>query len=74
MIPGDHPIVDTDDRIRQREVVVTILRDTLEHAPPVVGKEAGGAALERRQAGDHFLSMFAKERSNEGEDVPVRRT
>ena len=52
VVPGEHPVVDAEHHVGQREVVVARRRQTLERQPPVVGEVAGGAALKRRQPGD----------------------
>ena len=50
MIPRDHPVVQAEHRVGQREVVVPRRRAPLEDASPVVAEVAGGAAVERAAA------------------------
>ena len=54
VIPREHPVVDAQHDIGQREIVVARRGQTLERQPPVVGDVAGGATLKRRQPGDRF--------------------
>ena len=62
VIPGDHPVVDAQHRVGQREVVVAARRQTLEHAAPVVGEIAGCATLKRRQSVENVASMRTQQR------------
>ena len=57
MIPGQHPVVETDDDVVEREVVVARRRQPLERQAPVVADVAGRTALKRRQAVDRLGAM-----------------
>jgi len=74
MIPGNHPVVDSQHGVWQREIVEAIVGNAFKHACPVVGQVAGGAALKWRQPGDRLTSVWPKELANLVEDVAIDNT
>ena len=54
VVPGEHPVVDAQHNVGQREIVVPRCGETLEGETPVVTDVAGDAALKRRQPGDRI--------------------
>ena len=64
VIPREHPVVDAEHDVGQREIVVPRRGKTLEDPAPIVGQIAGGAPLEGREPGCRFDGV----RRNEGAD------
>jgi len=50
VVPREHPVVEPDDEIGQRQIVVSRRRKTFERQAPVVGDVTGSATLKRRQS------------------------
>src|SRR5688572_28509649 len=69
MVPGDDPVVNAEQRVRQRQVVVARRRESFEYTPPVVGKVASGAALERRETIDLVTPMRLQQGSDFDEHI-----
>ena len=61
VIPRDDPVVQTEDEIRQPEIVVARRRESLEGQTPVVGDVTCGTSLKRRQAGHRFGRVWHHE-------------
>jgi hypothetical protein len=50
VVPREHPVVEPDDEIGQRQIVVSRRRKPFERQAPVVGDVTGSATLKRRQS------------------------
>jgi hypothetical protein len=51
MIPGDHPVVHSEDDVRQGQIIMARGWQVFEHSSPVVREVTGCASLERRKPG-----------------------
>ena len=54
MVPGDHPVIQTEHQIRNRQIIISRDRKPLEQRPPIVSDVPGQTSLKGRQSGDRL--------------------
>src|ERR687894_1143750 len=69
MVPGDDPVVETKDHVRDTEVVEAGPRQALEYRTPVIADVAGNTALKRRQSRHGIRGVGREERSGDTQGV-----
>jgi hypothetical protein len=69
MVPGNDPVVEAKDNIRDPQVVEAGARQPLEHRTPVITYVAGNTALKRRQSRQRIRGLNGEERSRDTQGV-----
>jgi hypothetical protein len=69
MVPGNDPVIEAKDHVRDSEVVEAGPRQALEHRTPVIPDVAGKTALKRRQSWNGLRRLSREERSRDTQGV-----
>jgi hypothetical protein len=69
VVPGDDPVVETKDHVRDTEVVEAGAREALEYRTPVIADVAGNTALKRRQSRHRIRRVAWEKRSRDTQSV-----
>jgi hypothetical protein len=69
VIPGDHPVIQTEYQVGNRKVIVSRDREPLEHRTPIVSDVPGQTSLKGRQSGDRLCHVTRQIRAGRAQCV-----